>query len=180
MKKEELTSLGITEETAAKVLSLHESELTAEKDKTASAQKELEASKATVRDITEKLKAYDGVDVEKLKTDAAAWEKKYNEDMSAARIDSALDLALTKAGARDAALAKHLIDRSIIKEDGGKLIGLSEQLDKIKSEKAWLFGEDKIPEKELPDASTGMKHGEPPSKAAPATLAAALEEKYKA
>lgn len=179
MKKEELTALGITDEQADKVLSIHTAELTAETEKTAAAQKELEASKATVKEITGKLKAYDGVDVEKLKSDVSAWEKKYTEDMAAARLDNAVELALTKAGAKDVALTKHLIDRSIIKEDGGKLIGLEEQLNKIKTDKAWLFGEDKTPADQLPLVNTAGNHnsGSAPG-AAPTTLAGALKEKY--
>lgn len=179
MKKEDLTALGITEEQAEKVLSLHSAELTAETEKLSAAQKELEASKATVKDITAKLKAYDGIDVEKLKSDAAAWEKKYSEDMAAAKVDSALELALTKAGAKDVSLAKHLIDRSIIKADGENLVGLSEQLDKIKSEKAWLFGENKTPAAQLPAVNTGGDHnkGTAPSEA-PMSLSGALKEHY--
>lgn len=179
MKKEDLTALGIPEEAAEKILPLHAAELAAAEEKTAAANKELEASKATVKEITDKLKAYDGVDVEKLKTDVSAWEKKYNEDMAAAKVENALELALTKAGAKDVSLAKNLIDRTIIKSDGGNLIGLSEQLDKIKSEKSWLFGEEKIPAEQLPTVNTGGDHnkGTAPS-AAPVTLSAALKEHY--
>ena len=36
-----------------------------------------------------------------------------------------------------------LLDRSIIKLDGDKLIGVTEQLDKLKTDKAFLFGDDK-------------------------------------
>jgi hypothetical protein len=98
--------------------------------------------------------------------------------MAAAKIDSALDLALTKAGARDVALTKHLIDRNIIKADGDSLIGLSEQLEKIKTDKAWLFCEDKKPAEQLPDISTGMSHGAPSSESVPLTLSGALKEHF--
>lgn len=179
MKKEDLTALGMTEEQAEKALAIHNAELTAESEKFSAAQRELEASKATVKEIADKLKTYDGVDVEKLKADVTAWEKKYNDDMAAAKVESALELALTKAGAKDVSLAKHLIDRSIIKSDGGNLMGLTEQLDKIKSEKSWLFGEDKTPAEQLPTVNTGGDHnrGTAPS-AAPSTLSGALKEHY--
>lgn len=179
MKKEDLTAIGITEEQAEKVLSLHSAELTAETEKLSAAQKELDTAKENIKEMTGKLKAYDGVDVEKLRSDVTAWEKKYSEDMAAAKVDSALELALTKAGARDVSLAKHLIDRSIIKADGENLVGLTEQLDKIKSEKAWLFGEDKTPAAQLPAVNTGGDHNKGTAPvSAPVTLSGALKEHY--
>ncbi|MBQ8569335.1 MAG: phage scaffolding protein [Oscillospiraceae bacterium] len=178
MNTKDLIALGLTEETAAKVEELHKAEISKAEEKTAAAEKKLEAAETSVKDLTAKLRTFDGVDVEKLKSDVSTWEKKYAEDMAAARIDSALELALTKAGAKDTALAKHLIDKSIIKEEGGKLMGLDEQLTKIKAEKSWLFGEDKKPAAQLPDVSTGAEMSKPASDNAPLTLSGALREHY--
>lgn len=176
MELKDLTALGIAEDTAGKVLTLHNTELSAETEKTGTVTKELETARTKITELTGELKKFDGTDPEKLKADLAAWEKKYAEDMAAAKIDSALDLALTKAGARDIELAKHCIDRSIIKEDSGKLIGLDEQLAKLKTDKAFLFSEDKPPVK---DISTGFPEGNAPApSSAPATLRGALAEKY--
>lgn len=176
MELKDLTALGIAEDTAGKVLTLHNTELSAETEKTGAVTKELDTARAKITELTGELKKYDGTDPEKLKADLAAWEKKYAEDMAAAKIDSALDLALTKAGARDIDLAKHCIDRSIIKSDGEKLIGLDEQLSKLKTDKAFLFSEDKPPAK---DISTGFSEGDAPSgSSAPTTLRGALSERY--
>lgn len=183
MKKEELTALGINEETADKVLKLHDAELTAEKEKLGEAEKKLAAAQDNVKEITGKLRAYDGVDVEKLRSDVSAWEKKYAEDMAAARLDSAVELELTKLKARDVSLTKNLIDRKLLKEEGGKVIGLKEQLEKIRSEKAWLFeSEDKVeeekPAKAVARINVGGSDHVKPSGSAPLTLSGALAERY--
>lgn len=176
MELKDLTALGIAEDTAGKVLTLHNTELSTETGKTETAAKELETAKAKITELTGQLKQFDGVNPDELKAKISDWEKKYSEDMAAAKIDSALDLALTKAGARDVGLAKHCIDRSIIKEDNGKLIGLDEQLARLKTDKAFLFSEDKPPVK---DISTGFPEGSAPApSSAPVTLRGALAEKY--
>ncbi len=181
MELKDLTALGIAEDTAGKVLTLHNTELSAETEKTGTVTKELETARTKITELTGELKKFDGVKPEELNAKISEWEKKYAEDMAAAKIDSALDLALTKAGARDIDLAKHCIDRSIIKVDSGspggeKLIGLDEQLSKLKTDKAFLFAEDKPPAK---DISTGFSEGDAPSgSSAPTTLRGALSERY--
>lgn len=177
MKKEEITALGITEEQAAKVLELHEKEQNAASAKLSEAETKLAAAQSSVKELTEKVKAFDGVDVEALKKAAADWETKYNADIAKAKIDSAVEIALTKAGAKDVALAKHLIDTSIIKFDGDKLIGLEEQLTKAKTDKAFLFGES--PAATPMKAELGAQHREPaPEATAAETLSSALNAHY--
>ena len=68
-----------------------------------------------------------------------------------------MELALTKAGAKDVGLARHLIDTSILKLDGDKVVGLAEQLEKAKTDKAFLFGDE--PAKETARIDTGIDHG---------------------
>ncbi|MCM1578092.1 MAG: phage scaffolding protein [Ruminococcus sp.] len=155
MKKEELTALGLTEEQAGKILELHTAEQQEAAARLSEAEAKLTAAEKNAAEMTEKVKAFDGVDVETLKKSAAEWEQKYNADLNAARVDNAVSLALTKAGAKDVELAKHLIDTSLVKLDGGNVMGLSEQLEKIKSEKSFLFGED---EKPVATVSTGADH----------------------
>lgn len=157
MKKEELTTLGLTEEQAGKILEMYTAEQQETAAKLTETEAKLTAAEKNAAELTEKVKAFDGVDVEALKKSAADWETKYNADLNAARVDSAISLALTKAGARDVELAKHLIDPAVIKLDGGNVMGLAEQLDKIKSEKAFLFGD----EKPAATVSTGIDHTNP-------------------
>lgn len=157
MTKEEIIALGVTEEQATKVLELHEKEQSETKAKLSETEAKLTAAEKNAAELTEKVKAFDGVDVAALKKTAEDWETKYKEDITKAKVDNAVALALTKAGAKDVDLAKHLIDTSVIKLDGDKVLGLSEQLEKVKSEKAFLFGTEPAPAAKF---DTGMEHGE--------------------
>lgn len=158
MKIEQITALGVPEEQAAKIIALHESEQNTAAAELTETKAKLTAAEKNAAELTEKVKSFDGVDVEALKKEAADWQKKYDADISAAKVENAVALALTKAGAKDVDLAKHLIDTSLVKLDGDKVLGLTEQLDKIKTEKAFLFGSD---EKPVATVSTGMEHTTP-------------------
>lgn len=158
MKKEELTALGLTEEQAGKIMELNAAEQQEAAAKLSETEAKLAAAEKNAAELTEKVKTFDGMDVEALKKSAAEWEAKYNSDLNAAKVDNAVSLALTRAGAKDVELAKHLIDTSVIKLDGVNVMGLSEQLEKIKLEKGFLFGGD---EKPVATVSTGIDHTSP-------------------
>ena len=77
MELKDLTALGITEEQANKVLEQHTAELTAEQQKYTDLNAELETAKGTISELTDKVKAFDGEDIEGLKKAASDWESKY-------------------------------------------------------------------------------------------------------
>lgn len=158
MTKEEIIALGVTEEQAAKVLELHEKDRSEANAKLTETEAKLSAAEKNAAELSEKVKAFDGVDVAALKKTAEDWETKYNADITKAKVDNAVSLALTRAGAKDVDLARHLIDTSVIKLDGDKVLGLSEQLEKVKTDKAFLFGDD--PAKETARIDTGLDHGD--------------------
>lgn len=158
MTKEELIKLGVSEDIAEKVLEQHTAELTAEQQKKTDLEAELTTAKNTVAELTDKVKAFDGTDVEGLKKAAADWETKYNADIAALKLDKALELSLIGAKARDVGIAKSQIDSSLLKLDSdGKLTGLTEQLDKLKADKSFLFEVGNEPSGARID--TGIDHG---------------------
>jgi hypothetical protein len=65
--------------------------------------KEAELLKAneTIKGLNETVAKFDGVDLEKLKKDASDWENKYNTDIAAVKLDSAVSLALAEAKAKN-------------------------------------------------------------------------------
>lgn len=134
---------------------------------------ELNTANETINGLRETVKKFDGVDVEKLKTDVSDWENKYNTDIAAVKLDSAVDMALITAKAKNPKLVKAALDMSLIKLDGDNLLGLTEQVEKIKVSDAYLFEE----EKKEPDNDfgarffTGGKHEE---KGSPDTFINAL------
>lgn len=177
MKLEELTKLGIPEEAAKKVLALNEAEVSAETKKLADKDAELTMAADKIKELTEAVKKFDGVDVEKLKTDLAEMSKKYDTDTAALKLDNALSKMLSSCGARDADIVGKLLDRSIIKlGEDGKLIGVSEQIDRLKVDKAFLFGDDK-PATGM-TAQLGAQHDKPAGSGGAETLGAALAEHY--
>ena len=99
MKKEELTALGITDEQAAKVLEMHGKEQNEAASKLSEAENKLAAAEKNAKELTEKVKAFDGVDVAALKKTAEDWETKNTADITKAKVDNAVSLALTRAGA---------------------------------------------------------------------------------
>ena len=85
------------------------------------------------------------MDVKKLKTDVTNWETKYNNDIAALKLNSALDSALMGAKARDVKAVKPFINMELIKLDGDKLTGFDEQIKSIKENKGFLFEDEKKP-----------------------------------
>lgn len=119
---------------------------------------ELATLQETVNGLKDTVAKFDGVDVEKLKQDAKDWETKYNTDLAAAKLNNAVDLELVARKAKNPKLAKAALDMSIIKLDGDNLIGLSEQLDKLKESDGYLFEVEDEGNKGGASMSTGGSH----------------------
>lgn len=162
MKIEDLTKLGIAEDVAKQVVSMNEAEISAEAKKFTDKEAELTMATDKIAELTETVKKFDGVDVDKMKSELADWSKRYAEDTTALKLDNALSKMLSTCGAKDADIVGKLIDRSIIKLDGDKLIGVSEQLDRLKADKAFLFGDDTAKSTGA-TVNLGAQHEKPPT-----------------
>jgi hypothetical protein len=122
---------------------------------------EYNTAKETIKGLQEEVAKFDGVDVEGLKNKAKEWETKYNTDISAIKLDSAVNMALVNAKAKNPKLAKAALDLSIIKMDGDNLTGFTEQLGKLKESDPYLFEEEQTQQEEKGGAhffSTGGNH----------------------
>ena len=108
-------------------------------DKFKAKEAELTSANTTIKNLQGEIKKWDGVDVDKLKTAAADWETKYNQDTAKIRTDSAVEIALMKAKAKNPKAARALLDESKIKLDGDKVLGLDDQLEALKKSEAYLF-----------------------------------------
>lgn len=124
---------------------------------------ELAAANQTIKDLQDAAKKWDGVDVDRLRSDFAALQEKYDTDMAAARLDSALNTALAKAHARDPRLVRVLLDTGALRVSDGAVLGLEEQLKAIAQTHGYLFGE---PEQAPGGArvSSGAHHAPPGGK----------------
>ena len=180
MKLEKILAFGVDESIAKKIVELSDAELAAEAAKLTDKEAELTMANDKIKELSETAKKFDGVDVEKLKADLEAANKKYADDMEAIKIDNALDVMVTEAGAVDKEIVKSQLDRNIIKRDGDNLIGVTEQLEKLKADKAFLFGAASGEKSDTGmTAQLGEQHNtSPTSGSGEVTLASGLKEFY--
>ena len=66
----------------------------------------------------------------------------YEASLKKITISNKIETALMGAKARDTKAARALLDESKISLDGENVLGLNDQLDALKKDKGWLFGED--------------------------------------
>ena len=180
MKLEELTKLGIAENVAKQVVALNEAEVAAEAKKLTDKEAELTMATEKITELTETVKKFDGVDVEKMKSEIENLNKKYNEDTTALKMENAISKTLAGCGAKDADIVGKLLDRSIIKLDGDKLVGVSEQIERLKADKGFLFGgADEAAKPTGMTVQLGTQHTNPAGNTGGDTLRSAIEEHYK-
>lgn len=101
---------------------------------------ELATANTTIKGLRDAAKAWDGKDPKKLEDDLKALQTKYDTDTANIRRDAAIDLALTKAKARDPQLTRAALSMDDIKLGAdGKITGLDAQVEALKKDKAWLL-----------------------------------------
>lgn len=124
-------------------------------DKVSTMQAELDTANNTITGLQDTVKKFDGVDVKKLQDDVKEWETKYNTDIEAGKVDSLLTSALYEAKAKNPQMLKKMLDMSVIKRDGDKLIGFSEQLEALKKSDGYAFD---VEETKGATVNTGASH----------------------
>lgn len=88
--------------------------------------------------------------IQELQSQNKAKEEEYQTKFNQLKLDNALELALTKEGARNSKAVKSLLKLDLLKMDNDNLIGLSEQLSKLKETDGYLF---ETKEKEVKQAT---------------------------
>ena len=139
MKTEDLKAQGFTDEQIKFIMAENGKDIEAEKAKIKVETEKLTKANETIKSLQETVKKFDGVDVEKLKQDLADAETKYNTELSAAKLNYALEARLAKEGAVNSKAVKALLDKSKISLDGDNLIGIDEQLKVLKEKEKWAF-----------------------------------------
>ena len=146
MKKEELVKLGISEEIADKVIEKIGSLIPKSRFDEVIAEKNNLKEQLADRDKQLKELGKNNSDNEELKAQIKALQEEnkvkateYKNELAKIQLDSALELALTQAGARDNRAVMPFVDKSIIKLEEGKLRGLEEQISNLKTDKGYLF-----------------------------------------
>lgn len=135
MKKDELTALGLTDEQVSEVMKIHGLDIERHKSSAATITTERDELKSQLAAANEKLAGYDPD--WKSKSEQAA--KDADARVAAVKMDYAIDAALQKAGARNAALVRGLVDKSKLVLDGEAVIGLDAQIDALKKDESTAF-----------------------------------------
>lgn len=139
MKTEDLQKLGLNQEQIDAVFKLNGQEIAAEQAKAGTVRQELETANKTIKDLQAAAKKFDGVDVDGLRAQLTAAQKKYDEDVASLRLDNAVNLALEKAHARNGKAVRALLDMSKVQLKDGALTGLDDQLTALRESDAWAF-----------------------------------------
>ena len=79
--------------------------------------------------------------LQELEQQNAQTKEEYESKLSAQKFDFELEKAIREAGARNPRAVKALLNTAEIKLEDGKLSGLEAQMEKLKKEEDYLFGE---------------------------------------
>lgn len=103
---------------------------------------EIKAKDTKITELSDTVKKFDGVDVAKLQQDVKDWEKKYQDDLTSAKKETAIKLAIAEAKPKSEKALMAFLDTDIVKlNDDGTVTGLKEQLENIKKDNGFLFEE---------------------------------------
>jgi hypothetical protein len=139
MERKFLEDLGIEKETVDKIMTENGKDVEAQKTKTATAETSLATANTTIKDLQDTVKKFDGVDVEKLRGDLKDLQTKYDTDTAVIKLGNAVELALRDAKVKNPKPVKAMLDMSIVKMDGDNVLGLNEQLEKLRGSDGYLF-----------------------------------------
>ncbi|TYC48809.1 hypothetical protein ESZ50_07990 [Weissella muntiaci] len=152
MDTETLKSFGLDENQIKSVMGAYGKELNPLKQEKVSLEQERDSLKTQVDDVTSQLteaqgKAEKGSELakqfEELQQNLKDSEAKAKEQLNATKKSYEVEAALAEVGALNNKAVMALIDTDKVNfDDNGKLIGLSEQLESVKTENDFLFKSD--------------------------------------
>jgi predicted ester cyclase len=151
MKREDLKALGLTDEQIEKVMAENGKDIEKHKSTADNAKTELDNLKAQITEANKQIDSFKAMKVEDIQKAANDYKTKFEQAQADAtkqvaqlKFDHALEGALVTAKAKNAKAVKALLDipNLKLKEDDGSIIGLDEQLKKVKEANAFLFEEE--------------------------------------
>lgn len=162
MKKEDLIKLGVDEKTVYQIFAIHGKDLEKMKSSVAQVTTERDALKTQLDETSKQIESFKNMKPEELQKAADEWKSKYEQATTEAqkqlanlKFDHALQSALSGAKAKNPKAVQALLDKELLKlnDADGSIVGLNEQLEKIKSENDYLFAD----ETPAPKIVTGAK-----------------------
>lgn len=165
MKREFLTGLGVAEDVIDKIMAENGKDIEATKAKYA----DYDALKTQLSEANGKIEEFGKLDFDGVKAMAADYKAKFEaaqaeskKQIEAMQFNHALENALSGAKAKNIKAVRALLETDKLKlNKDGSLTGLTEQLDKLKSENDYLFEAEK--KEVVPQFLGGSSGGSPAS-----------------
>ena len=149
MKREELKELGLTDEQIGSVMALHgvtvnelNSRVSTAEQQATQYQDQLEKNQNELNEFKESAKGNEELEQQVTDLQTKLDQNKTDSEQQIADIkkSSAIDLALTQAGAKNIKAAKALLDGETLELTDEGLKGLEDQLAALKESDGYLFG----------------------------------------
>jgi len=149
MNKKQLVEFGLTEELADQIVVLHGKDIESLKAKNAALQASDDAKQAQLTEANAAIDGFKALDIEGVKKSADEWKAKAEQAQKDAeaqvykvRYESALSDALKESKAKNVKAVRALLNEADLKLTDDGLVGLKEQLEKVKPENDYLFESD--------------------------------------
>ncbi|NTL85869.1 phage scaffolding protein [Enterococcus faecium] len=149
MKREELKELGLTDEQIGSIMALHgvtvnelNSRVSTAEQQATQYQEQLEKNQNELNDFKANAKGNEDLtkQLEDLQSRFDEIKTSSEQQIADLKKSSAIDLALTQAGAKNIKAAKALLDSESLELTDEGLKGLGEQLAALKESDSYLFG----------------------------------------
>ena len=152
MKREDLKALGLADDAIDNIMALHGKDIEAHKTKVLASESQINTLTAQVSEANKQIEGFKSLDVDSIKKAADEWKTKATQaeqtaaaQLQALKFDHALESALAGAKVKNTKAVQALLSKDALKfnEADGSIIGLKEQIEKIKSENDYLFADEK-------------------------------------
>lgn len=162
MKREELKELGLTDEQIGSVMALHgvtvnelNSKVSTAEQQATQYQEQLEKNQNELNDFKVNAKGNEDLtkQLEDLQSKFDETKTSSEQQIADLKKSSAIDLALTQAGAKNIKAAKALLDGESLELTDEGLKGLDDQLAALKESDGYLFGQSE----QVPPNTAGKK-----------------------
>ena len=152
MEREYLEGLKLDNDTIDKIMAEQDKDIDGLKQQVSTLETEKESLAGQLGEANRQIEDFRDTDIEGIKQAADDWktkaeaaEAKAKADVEKLQFDYALNAALTGSRARDTRAVTALLDMEGLKLNNGEIVGLKDQLERLKAEKEFLFEGEGIP-----------------------------------
>lgn len=168
MERKFLEELGIDKEVIDKIMAQHGKDIEAHKTTAANAAKDRDTYKGQLEEVSGKLKAFDGVDIEALrgevdtlKKDMATKDAEYQGQLADRDFQTLITAGITEAKGKNPKAIAALLDMDALKASKNQKEDAAAALKALAESDAYLFGEpDKTPPGTPAKVKTGAEHND--------------------